>query len=96
MVTNDLFEDMEHFEEGLVHLVDMLELADPRRREADKSQRKVQGAGVTVPVGGTFQEWKSFCQDVTKRLRSARPRLTSPDSLAQLDAAIDRIEQMVQ
>jgi len=96
VTTDYLFEDMEHFEEGLVHLVDMLELADPRRRESARSQRKVQGSGLSVPVGGTFDEWKSFCQDVSRRLRATRGRLSQPAALAQIDAAIDRIDQMVQ
>ena len=96
MTTDYLFEDPEHFEEGLVHLVDMLELADPRREHSTTSQAKVQKSGVTVPVGGTLEEWKSFCLDITKRLKATRDKIPVAAGRAHIDAAIDRIELMLE
>ncbi len=96
MTTDFLFEDMEHFEEGLVHLVDMLELADPRRNEAGVSQKKVASSGISVPVSGSYEEWKAFCLDVTRRLKATRSRVPVAAARAQLDAAVDRIDLMVE
>ena len=96
MTTDYLFEDPEHFEEGLVHLVDMLELADPRREQSTKSQAKVQDSGVTVPVGGTLEEWKTFCLDITTRLKATRPKIPVETGRAHIDDAIDRIELMLE
>ena len=96
MTTDYLFENPEHFEEGLVHLVDMLELADPRREQSSSSQAKVEKSGVTVPVGGTFEEWKSFCLDITHRLQATRDKIPVAAGRAHIDAAIDRIELMVE
>ncbi len=95
MVTDQLFGNPDEFEEGLVHLVDMLELADPRRAETRVNQTKVEGSGIDVPVGGSFEEWKGFCLDVTKRLRATSHKIKHPEGQAGIDAAIDRIEMMV-
>ena len=91
-----VFDDPEHFEEGLVHLADMLELSDPRRDEARKSQTKVLETGMTVPVGGTYEDWKTFCKDVVARLKATRPKVDNEAGQASIDAAIDRIEQMIE
>ena len=96
MTTEYLFEDPEHFEEGLVHLADMLELADPRRLGAVESQAKVKQTGVSVPTGESFDNWHGFCQEVLKSLRATRPSVESEERLATLDATVDRIEQMIQ
>lgn len=96
MTTDFLFEDMDHFEEGLVHLVDMLELADPRRAHAGSSQKKVASSGISVPVGGSYEEWKAFCLDIVARLKATRPRVPQAAGQAQLDAAVDRIELMLE
>ena len=98
MTTDFLFdsEDPDHFEEGLVHLVDMLELADPRREQADQTKRKVEESGIMLPTGDSLDEWKSFCQDVVKQLRGTRAQLNTAEGRAHLDAAIDRIELMTE
>ena len=96
MTTEYLFEDPDHFEEGLVHLVDMLELADPRREESTTSQSKVETSGITVPVGESLGDWKAFCQDVAKQLKATRRQVSIAAGRAHLDAAIDRIELMVE
>ena len=90
------FDDPDHFEEGLVHLVDMLELADPRREQAAQTKRKVEESGITLPTGDSLAEWKSFCQDVVKQLRGTRVQLSSSDGQAHLEAAIDSIELMTE
>ena len=94
--TNFLFEDPDHFEEGLLHLVDMLELADPRRMAAHQSQAKVVNAGVGVPVGGSFEDWRNSCLSTVKQLQATREQVESPDGRALIDATIDRIQQMVE
>ena len=94
MTSDYLFENAEHFEEGLIQLVDMLELADPRRIEAGESQAKVRESGLSVPVGASLEEWRSFCQDVIARLRATHGQVPSGDAEALIDAAIDRIEQV--
>ena len=94
--TNFVFEDPDHFEEGLLHLVDMLELADPRRMEADQSQAKVVETGVSVSVGGTFEDWRNLCLSTANQLKATRDQVESPDGRAMLDATVDRIEQMVE
>ena len=96
MPTDHLFDDPEHFEEGLVHLADMLELADPRREGAKQSQANVLQTGVTVPVGGTLDDWKEFCLKVASGLEATRGDVPSDDGLAALDAAVDRIRQMAE
>ncbi|MEE9285423.1 MAG: hypothetical protein V3V35_06830 [Dehalococcoidia bacterium] len=96
MTSEEAFHDSDHFEEGLVHLADMLELSDPRRSEAKESQKKIQQTGLAVPVGGTYEEWKRFCLDVATELKATLAQATSDDARATIDAAIDRIEQMVQ
>ncbi|MBI3744151.1 MAG: hypothetical protein HY261_07710 [Chloroflexi bacterium] len=95
MTTLDLpFDDPEHFEEGLVHLADMLELADPRRKGAEMSRGVVAQAGVDVNAVKSLTEWKTFCKSVVKQLRSASGKARDDDQRAVLDATIDRIEQM--
>ena len=94
--TDFVFEDPEHFEEGLLHLVDMLELTDPRRAEALESQAKVLEAGVAAPVGGTFEEWRGFCLNIAGQLKAARGKVTAAEGQAMLDATIDRLEQMAE
>ena len=96
MVTEEEAQDPEHFEEGLVHLVDMLELADPRREEAKESQEKISETGTAMPMGGAYEEWKGFCLNVAAQLKDTLKRTDSDDTRATIDAAIDRIEQMVQ
>ncbi|MSQ25607.1 MAG: hypothetical protein EXR49_04955 [Dehalococcoidia bacterium] len=90
------FDTPDHFEEGLIHLVDMLELADPRRNGADKNQEKLRNAGLALPPGGTVADWRVFCKDVSSQLRSARPKMKVPFTQASIDAAIARIEQMIE
>ena len=91
-----VFDDPEHFEEGLVHLADMLELSDPRRDEARTSQTKVLKTGMTVPVGGTYNDWKTFCEEVVSRLKATRPKVDNEIGQSCIDAAIDRIEQIIE
>lgn len=88
--------DGEHFEEGLVHLADMLELSDPRRPKEAGGAQKVSGAGVALPVGGTYADWKTFCLDVCRSLRVTRTKVKSPAAQAAIDAAVARIEQLVE
>ena len=58
-------DDPAHFEEGLVHLSDMLELADPRRLQSK------DGSAHPLPVAvTTYDEWKAFCLDVIKTLEA--------------------------
>jgi hypothetical protein len=87
-------DDPEHFEEGLVHLADMLELADPRRKHAAESRETVKRSGVEMPERQSYAEWKKMCLDIAKELRASRAKIKKPDSLAILDAAIDRIQDM--
>ncbi|MBM4404938.1 MAG: hypothetical protein FJ039_01970 [Chloroflexi bacterium] len=87
-------DDPEHFEEGLVHLADMLELADPRRKQASVSRQTVKASGVEMPEKQTYAEWKKMCLDIVKELRALRPKVKKPDSQAILDAAVDRIEEI--
>ena len=89
-------QDPVHFEEGLVHLADMLELADPRRDEAKESQEKISQPGPAMPMGGTYEEWKGFCLNVAAQLKDTLSQADSDDARATIDAAIDRIEQMLQ
>jgi hypothetical protein len=96
MARDETFEDGEHFVEGLVHLADMLELADPRRKHAQESQEKIQRSGVAVPVGRTYEEWRAFCLGVVSRLRKAYATARTDAQRATLDAAIQRIEQVVE
>ena len=86
-------QDPVHFEEGLVHLADMLELADPRRKEG---QEKIGQTGLATPMGGTYEEWKGFCLSVAAQLKETLNQADSDDARATIDAAIDRIEQMLQ
>ncbi len=86
-------QDAVHFEEGLVHLADMLELADPRRKEG---QEKISQTGLAMPMGGTYEEWKGFCLNVAAQLKDTLSQADSDDARATIDAAIDRIEQMLQ
>ncbi len=88
-------DDPEHFEEGLVHLADMLELADPRRKQASESRATVKKSGIEMPERQTYPEWKAMCLDIVKELRASTPKIKNDDSLAILDAAIDRIQDMV-
>ena len=95
MTSLDLpFDDPEHFEEGLVHLADMLELADPRRKGAATSRSVVAKAGVDVDAVNSLTEWKVFCKSVVKQLRTAQSKAKDDDQRAMMDATIDRIEQM--
>ena len=96
MTTDYLLDDPEHFQEGLVHLADMLELADPRRLGAGASQAKVEEVGVSGATGETFDKWRGFCQEVLESLRATRPSVEDEEGLATLDAAVARIEQMIQ
>jgi hypothetical protein len=91
-----VFDDPEHFEEGLVHLADMLELSDPRRDQAQQSQTKVLKTGLTVPVGGTYEDWRTFCEEILSRLKATRPKIDDEMGQAYIDAAIDRIEQIIE
>ena len=89
-------QDPDHFEEGLVHLADMLALADPRRDEAKESQGKTGQTGPAMPMGGTYEEWKEFCLNIAAQLKETLSQADSDDARATIDAAIDRIQQMVQ
>ncbi len=86
----------EHFEEGLLHLADMLEISDPRRPKAAGSGAKISGSGLAVPIGATFEEWKAFCLDVCRSLQVTRAKVKTPAAHAMIDAAIARIEQLVE
>ena len=90
------FDTPDHFEEGLIHLVDMLELADPRRNGADKNQAKLRNAGLAIPETGTMADWKAFCRDVSHQLRASRPKMKVAFTQASIDAAIARIDQMIE
>ncbi len=87
-------DDPEHFEEGLVHLADMLELADPRRKQASEGRATLKKSGVEMPESQSYADWKKMCLEIVKELRVSGSKITKPDSLATLDAAIDRIQDM--
>ena len=82
--------DAAHFEEGLVHLTDMLALADPRRPPPK------DGVAHPLPVAvTTYDEWRAFCLDVTKTLEASRAKATDQTSLTTISAAIARIQRML-
>jgi hypothetical protein len=87
MPDTPIIEDPDHFIEGLVHLADMLELADPRR-----SQGQTQ---VAVPVR-SLEEWRAFCLDVAAKLRNARDRARDEAQRVRLDETAGRLERIVQ
>ncbi len=82
-----MIEDPDHFIEGLVHLADMLELADPRR-----SGQQAQAA---VPVR-SFEEWRAFCLDVAAKLRHARDRARDEAQRARIEETAGRLERIAQ
>ncbi|MCH8194442.1 MAG: hypothetical protein IIB12_00005 [Chloroflexi bacterium] len=47
-------------------------------------------------MGGTYEEWKGFCLNVAAQLKDTLSQADSDDARATIDAAIDRIEQMLQ
>ncbi|MDO8532913.1 MAG: hypothetical protein Q7T26_12260 [Dehalococcoidia bacterium] len=78
--------EQEALVEGLVHLADMLEVADPRRGMAGSES----GGGHL-----TLADWRARCRGLLERLSRARPALPLPEQRAALDEALGRIRHLL-
>ncbi len=96
MQVQELFKDKKNLGQSLIHLADVLELADPRRKLAQASRTKIKRAGLHLPTRQTVKEWRASCRDVVNQLEVLRSTVQSAQALAQLDAAIDRIRLMIE
>ncbi len=80
--------EQEALVEGLVHLADMLEVADPRRAMAGGAQAQ---AGDYL----TLADWRARCHDLQDGLARTRPALRSLEQRTTVDEAIRRIRRLL-
>lgn len=74
--------------EGLVHLADMLEVADPRRAMAGDARKQARDYL-------TLAEWRARCRELRDRLVRARRALRLPEQRAAMDEAVRRIRRLM-
>ena len=80
--------EQEALVEGLVHLADMLEVADPRRAMAGDAREQSRDYL-------TLADWRARCRALRDRLARARPALRAPEQRAAIDEAIRRIRRLL-
>ena len=80
--------EQESLVEGLVHLADMLEVADPRRATSGHGQ---------APASDylTLAEWRARRRELQDRLARARRALRLPEQRAAMDEAVRRIRRLL-
>ncbi len=80
--------EQEALVEGLVHLADVLEVADPRRAMTGDAREQARDYL-------TLSEWRARCRELQDRLIRARRALRLPEQRAAMDEAVRHIRRLM-